>query len=179
MLFNLKRSSVSAVLILCLAMPATAESWRPYDNGDLYGAFVLSIDGAFVSAPPPFTGDVLSFEASQIGRVEFDGAGLVSGDGVLSFHHPDIPVSVVSKVAFDGHYDVAPDGRVTINLDEFPADASGQPGAQRSNSLTLECYVVRRRLRIQCVLTTLITYQQGPQPRILPVTMSGTLQRQF
>ena len=161
-----------------LALPSTALSRDHFDNKALRGTFVLSIDGTFVSAPPPFTGDVLPFKASQIGRLEFDGAGLARGEATLAFHHPDIPFTVISRVAFSGAYDIAASGRVVISLDEFPLDMNGEPGATRTNSVVLECYIVRRLLSC-CVLHTLISYQQGPEPRNLPVTMSGVLQRQF
>ena len=171
----LKLSLVS--LLACVfASPALARDH--YDNKALRGTFVLSIDGTFVSAPPPFTGDVLPFRASQIGRLKFDGAGLAHGEATLTFHHPDIPFTVISRLAFSGAYDVAPNGNVVISLDEFPLDMNGEPAAERTNSVVLECYIVRRLLS-RCVLHTLISYQQGPEPRNLPVTMSGVLQRQF
>lgn len=162
-----------------LTVPATALSWGHLDNGALRGTFVISIDGTFVSAPPPFTGSVLAFKASQIGRLVFDGAGLAEGEATLTFHHPDVPFGVISKFALNGTYDVAPNGSVVINLDEFPLDMNGEPVANRANSVVLECYIVRRNFHSRCVLHTLISYQQGPAPRSLPVTMSGSLQRQF
>lgn len=175
----IRKLSLVTVFTCILTLPATAESRDHFDNGALRGAFVLSIDGTFVSAPPPFTGSALPFKAAQIGRLVFDGTGLAWGEATLTFHHPDIPFGVISRVAFNGTYDVAPNGRAVINLDEFSLDMNGEPGAIRTNSVILECYVVRRRLQSRCVLHTLISYQQGPDPRNLPVTMSGSLQRQF
>ena len=176
---SIRKLSLVAVLACIFVLPGAAMSQGHLDNGALRGAFVLSIDGTFVSAPPPFTGDALPFKASQIGRLVFDGAGLAWGEATLAFHHPDIPFGVISRVAFNGTYDVAPNGRAIISLDEFALDMNGEPGATRTNSIILECYVVRRRLQSRCVLHTLISYQQGPNPRNLPVTMSGMLQRQF
>ena len=74
---------------------------------------------------------------------------------------------------------MAPNGRAVINFDEFPLDMNGEPGMTRANSNVLECFIVRRRLQSRCVLHTLISYQQGSAPRNLPVTMSGSMQRQF
>ena len=175
---SLMRVAQIAALAIVLAVPSTAPARDHFDNKSLRGAFVLSIDGTFVSAPPPFTGAVLPFRASQLGRLEFDGAGLARGEATLAFHHPDVPFTVISRVAFSGAYDVQANGRVLISLDEFPLDVNGEPAANRTNSLVLECYIVRR-LKSRCVLHTLISYQQGPTPRNLPVTMSGSLQRLF
>lgn len=174
-----RKLSLTTISACIFALPATALPQDSFDNRALRGVFVLSIDGAFVSAPPPFTGDVLSFQASQVGRLVFDGTGQAWGEATLTFHHPTIPFGVISRVSLNGTYDVAPNGSVVINLDEFPIDVNGEPGATRTNSIILECYVVRRYLQSRCVLHTLISYQQGPQPRNLPVTMSGSLLRQY
>lgn len=162
-----------------VALPVNADAGGDFDNRALRGAFVLSLDGQFVSAPPPFTGAVLPFKASEVGRLVFDGSGLAWGEATLTFHHPNIPFAVISRISFSGTYDVAPNGRTVINLDEFPIDMNGEPGMIRTNSIVLECYIVRRQLQSRCMLHTLISYQQGPEPRNLPVTMSGALQRQF
>jgi len=174
-----RKLALVALLVIVVAAPSTAWSGDSFDNGSLRGVFILSIDGTFVSAPPPFTGNVLPFAASQIGHLEFDGAGLATGEATLVFHHPDIPFGVVSRVAFSGTYNVAANGKAIINLDEFPLDMNGEPGTMRANSLVMECYIVRRGLRSNCILHTLISYRQGPDPRNLPVTMSGTLHRQL
>ena len=174
----IRKVSLLAVSTVVFAAPALASHRDGFDLRALRGTFVLSLDGAFVSAPPPFTGDVLQFKASQIGRLVLDGTGQAWGEATLTFHHPDIPFNVISRLAFRGTYDVAPDGRAILNLDEFPLAPNGEPAATRSNSIVLECYVVRRRLNSRCVLHTLISYQQGPEPRSLPVTMSGSLRRQ-
>lgn len=176
---TIRKLPLVALFTCILGSPPTAEAWGDFDNGTLRGTFVLSVDGTFISAPPPFTGDVLPFKAAQIGRLVFDGTGLVWGEATLTFHHPDVPFAVISRVALNGTYDIVPNGRVVINLDEFPLDTNGEPGSIRANSVTLECYVVRRQLQARCVLNSLISYQQGPQPRSLPVTMSGSLQRQY
>ena len=177
---NLIRNLALFAISMCiLALPSTAMSRDNFHNGALRGAFVLSLDGTFVSAPPPFTGPVLPFKASQVGRLVFDGAGLARGEVTLSFHHPNIPFGVISRIALDGTYDVQPNGRTIINLDEFAIDMNGEPGATRTNTIVLECYVLRRYFQSRCLLHTLISYQQGPEPRSLPVTMSGSLQRQF
>jgi len=175
----IRKLSLATAIACIFALPEGAVSRNLFNNGDLQGAFVLSVDGTFVSPPPPFTGSVLPFKASQLGRLEFDGAGLAWGEATLTFHHPDIPFGVFSRKAYSGTYDLAPNGRAIINLDEFPLEVNGEPGTIRTGSIVLECYVVRRHLQLRCVLHTLISYQQGPLPRNLPVTMSGSLQRQL
>lgn len=168
-----------AAFAIFTSLPAVALSQGNLDSRALRGAYVLSLDGTFSSAPPPFTGDVLPFEAAQVGRLVFDGAGLAWGEVTLTFHHPDIPFAVISRISLHGTYNVSPTGRAIISLDEFPIGVNGEPGSVRTNSVVFECYVVRRRLQSRCVLHTLISYQQGPEPRNLPVTMSGLLQRQY
>lgn len=175
----IRKLTLVTISACVLTIPATALSWGHFNNGALRGTFVIAIDGTFVSAPPPFTGGVLPFKASQVGRLVFDGAGLAKGEATLTFHHPDVPFGVISKFAFDGTYDVAANGHVVISLDEFPLDMNGEPMATRANSVVLECFIVRRNFQMRCVMHTLISYQQGPVPRSLPVTMSGSLQRQF
>lgn len=169
------------VLFITLAglvtAPSNAFSSHNFDNSALRGTFVLSMNGTFVSAPPPFTGAALPFAASQVGRLTFDGAGLANGEVTLVFHNPNIPFNVTSRFELRGAYEVSANGKVVISLDEFPLDMNGDPVANRSNSMVLECYIVRRST-LRCVLHTLISYQQGPEPRNLPVTMSGLLQRQ-
>ena len=171
--------SLVTILACMFALPSTVLARGPFDNGIVRGAYVLTLDGTFVSAPPPFTGGVLPFRAAQLGRLVFDGTGLAWGEATLSFHHPDIPFGVTSRIAFSGTYGVGPTGKTVIKLDEFPLDANGEPGVIRTNSIVMDCYVVRRYLSSRCVLHTLISYQQGEEARSLPVTMSGSLQRQF
>ena len=174
----IRKLALVTISTCAISLPAAALAWGQFNNGILKGVFVLSVDGAFASAPP-FGGDVLSLRASQLSRLEFDGAGLARGEGILTFHHPDIPFGVTSRIAFDGSYEVAANGGVVISLDEFPLDMNGEPASEKTNTIVLQCYVVRRFLLSHCVLHTLITYQQGPEPRSLPVTMSGSLRRQF
>ena len=169
---------VSALLALGVLAPPAALSQGVYDNGVIRGNYVLSFDGIFSSAPPPFSGPALPFEAAQVGRLTFDGAGMAWGEATLTFHHHEVPFSVVSRVALSGTYGVAPNGNITINLDEYPLDGNGEPASMRFASITYECYVLRRRLVARCVLNSLISYQQGPEPRNLPVTMSGSIERQ-
>ena len=174
------RKLALVIVSACIfGLPSTTLAWGSFDNEALRGTFVISIDGTFVSAPPPFTGSVLPFKASQVGRITFDGAGLAEGEATLTFHHPDIPFGVISRFALSGTYDVASNGSAVISLDEYPLDMNGNPAATRANSVELECYIVRRHFELHCMLHTLISYQQGPAPRSLPVTMSGSLQRQL
>jgi hypothetical protein len=177
--FIFNRRSRLAMLAGVLLLPVFAASQDNFDGGVLRGAYVLALDGSFVSAPPPFTGDVIALTASMLGRLEFDGSGLAWGEATLSFHHPEIPFGVVSRNALLGTYEVAPDGRTIFNVDEFPLDINGEPGPVRTNSFVLECYSVQRLMLSRCILHSLISYQQGPEPRNLPVTMAGELQRQY
>ena len=144
----------------------------------LSGNFILNLDGAFSSAPPPFTGEVLQLDAAQVSRLYFDGSGQMWGESTLVFHHPSFPFGQRSRLALRGTYEVFANGHVLIEVDEFRLDANGQPGPVRTTSAVYECYIVQRQQLARCVLHSLVSYQQGPAPRVLPATMSGTLQRQ-
>lgn len=159
-------------------MPATSLARDGFNNASLRGMYIFSFDGGFSSAPPPFSGDVLEFRAAQVGQLEFDGAGLLQGETILVFHHPTIPFGVRSRRALLGAYTIYPTGRTMLEIDEYSLDANGQPGGIRTNSAIYECQIVQRQQLAECVMHSLISYQQGPDPRELPVTMSGSLQRQ-
>jgi hypothetical protein len=73
-----------------------------------------------------------------------------------------------------GTYEVDPDGHMTIEIDEFPIEAMGE----RDNSVTMECYIVQPQQLARCIQHTLITFQQGPDPKPLPLSMIGSLERQ-
>ena len=144
----------------------------------LSGDFVLDLDGSFSSASPPFNGAVLQLVAAQVGTLSFDGTGQVWGEATLAFHNPSVPMTIRSRKALVGTYSVQPQGRVLINVDEFNLSDDGQQGSQRTSSFALDCYVVQHQQLAQCIMHTLISYQQGPAPKELPVTMSGQLKRQ-
>lgn len=167
----------ATIFVLSFAPAATVLSQTNYDTASFNGDFVLSVNGAFSSAPPPFTGDVLQLMAAEVGLLSLDGAGTAWGEITISFHHPSIPFAPLSRKALFGNYSVEADGRTIINLDEFSLDANGNPLPVRSNSFVLECYILQRQILAKCLLHSLVSYQQGPEPRILPATMSGTLQR--
>lgn len=168
----------AAILALPLTPVTVARSQGVYDNNSLHGEFVFSFDGAFVSAPPPFSGDVLQLQAAEVGLLTFDGTGTVWGETSISFHHPAVPLAALSRKALRGNYVVTPNGHTLIELDEFSLDSNGDPLPVRSNSFVIECYIVQRQKLAECLLHSLVSYQQGPEPRTLPTTMAGTLRRQ-
>jgi len=159
-------------------LPATSFARDGFNNASLHGIYVFSFDGAFSSAPPPFSGDVLEFQTAQVGRLEFDGAGLLQGETMLAFHHPTIPFGIRSRKALLGAYTVDPTGRTVLESHEYSLGTNGEPVGIRTNSAIYECQIVHRQQLAKCVMHSLISYQQGPNPRELPVTMSGSLQRQ-
>lgn len=168
----------TGILVGSAAYPLASLGQDSFAEPPLSGPYVLALEGVFSSAPPPFTGDVLPFKAAQVGRLVFDGTGQARGEATLTFHHPDIPFAVRSRIALHGTVETLPGGRTLISIDEFPLDANGEPAPLRTNSVVYECYVVQRQALLRCVLHSLVSFQQGPQPRNLPLTMAGTLERQ-
>lgn len=164
--------------IFILVLPTAAFSTNNFGTESVRGPYVVSFEGAFTSAPPPFTGAALQFRAAQVGHLEFDGAGQAWGEATLVFHHPSLPFGVRSRVALIGNYTVSPDGRLQINIEERALDVNGEPGPAVANTVVYECYIVRHRRSARCVMHSLVSFQQGPAPRVLPVTMSGSLRRQ-
>jgi hypothetical protein len=73
---------------------------------------------------------------------------------------------------------VSANGHVVVNVDEFALDDDGQATGPKGSSLVYECYVVRRQVLARCIAHSLVSFQQGPEPRVLPMTMSGSLRRQ-
>lgn len=176
---RLARSRVCmAVALLATVVCTSAVAQGLFGIRSIDGTYVATLDGAFSSAPPPFTGERLKFDAALVGLFKFDGAGQMSGIFTLTFHNPALPFAVRSRTAIHGTYSVAADGYLVIEAEEFGLDASGTPSPTRDNSVTYECYIAERNTLANCVLHSLITYQQGPEPVVLPVTMSGTLRRQ-
>jgi hypothetical protein len=159
-------------------LPGSANA-QGFSAASILGDYVMAFDGTFASLPPPpFPQDPLDFEAAEVGRFSLDGAGRVYGDYTLTFHNVEIPFPVRSRFHVTGTYTVEPDGHLVIETEEYHLDASGTPGAEPANEVTYECYLVHRMQSAKCVQHTLITYQQGPQPKLLPDTMSGSLERQ-
>ena len=76
--------------LMFFSLSAAAWSGPTYGIHSLNGNYVLSLEGSFTSPPPPFTGTPLQFEAAQIGRLTFDGAGQAWGEATLTFHHPAV-----------------------------------------------------------------------------------------
>jgi len=174
-------SLLPAVAVLTwLAGPIPeAKAQDNFGSHSLAGRFVFSLDGAFSSAPPPpFGGVVLQFRTVMIGTITLDGGEQLYGESTLAFHHPDIPYAVRSRKVLRGSYSVAPNGHFLANIDEYSVNNDGVPDMTKSSSFVLECYVVRRQVLARCAAHTLISFQQGPEPRMLPMTMSGSLEQQ-
>lgn len=140
-----------------------------FDNRSMRGDFVLSMDGSFSSAPPPFTGERENFAFTFLGLLHFDGAGQVAGEATLVFENTSAGLVVPRTVV--GTYSVAEDGRMTIETDEFV-------GGFKSNEVTYDCVIVQRRKLARCAITRLIGFSQGPDPVELPISAIGAFERQ-
>ena len=167
----------SVLLLVCsTVLPAAAWS-QQFVAPSIVGSYVMNFHGTFSSTPPPFTGEPLDFEAAMVGRLTFDGSGQAYGEYTLTFHNVQIPFQVRSRFAVEAAYTVEPDGHLVVESDEYRLDESGTQGATPDNSVIYECYLVRTQ-SAECLQHTLISYQQGPDATLLPLTMSGSLQRQ-
>lgn len=168
-----------AIALAWLAIPSSpVQADGVFGDHSVQGQYVVAFDGAFSSAPPPFNGEVLQFSAAMVGILNLDGSGLASGELTLVFHHPAIPFPIRSRKAILGNYSVAANGHVWVNVDEFALGEDGQPAGPKGNTLVYECYVVQRHVLAQCIAHSLVSFQQGPEPRVLPMTMTGALRRQ-
>lgn len=142
-----------------------------FDNRSMRGNFVLSMDGSFSSAPPPFTGERENLAMSQVGLFHFDGRGHVAGEYTLAFENElsgglgFVPFTVV------GTYSVAANGRMTIETEDFVGDF-------KSNEVSYECVIVERRKLARCMVTELVSFNQGPDPIVLPASGLGAFERQ-
>ncbi|MDX1508298.1 MAG: hypothetical protein R3358_08465 [Woeseiaceae bacterium] len=167
-------SVLAAVLTL---FAGGAGSTGMYGTGSLNGDFIISADGGFV-AMTPFAADPLRLNVAMIGRLTFDGNGRATGEWTISFHNAAVPFGVRSRFEASGSYEVAADGHMFMEFEEFriepPADNDGIADA----AVGFECYIVRRQQEARCVLNTLISFGQGPEPVPEPVTMLGSLERQ-
>jgi hypothetical protein len=172
-----KELVVPALLVaLTVMLPGSAMAQR-FSPANIVGKYVLSLDGSFSSAPPPFTGEALDFEASLIALFTFDGSGNMYGEHTLAFHNVEIPFDVRSRFAVEAKYSVEPDGRLLIESKEFRLDEAGGHGPSPDNIVDYACYLVAVG-SAECTMLRLTTYQQGPEPKLLPSTMSGSLERQ-
>jgi hypothetical protein len=173
-------SVAAPICMLLFGLPAMVASAEENFGVDSFsGSYVMTFHGSFSSAPPPpLPNVVLDFEAAQVGRLTFDGGGQVDGAYTLTFHNPEIPFPIRSRFAVRATYSVGSDGHLVIEAEEFRIDASGGVGETPANAVTYECYIVQSRRLAECLQHSLISYQQGPTEKLLPHTMSGSLQRQ-
>jgi hypothetical protein len=171
------RLIATAMLLLGPGYGARAD--EIFGAQSLRGVQILSLNGSFSSAPPPFTGDRVRLDASAVGRLQFDGNGQVWGEYTLTFHTPTVPVGIRTRFSVFGTYRVEPDGRLLIETDEYVIEPPERRDDVRDNAVTYECYLVQRQKAARCVLQSLVTFQQGPEPIPLPVAMTGTLEAQL
>ncbi len=177
----IRKATSAVILASTLLMPWLARAdWlgTDFDASQLTGNYIIEMSGAFASPPPPFTGAPLQLMAAELGRLTLDSSGNAYGEKTLTFHHPDVPFGVRQRIALAGSFVVEADGRTIFALDEFPIAPDGSIAPQRTGSIKYECYIEVRHWRAACIAHTLVSNQQGPQPKALPVTMSGSLQRQ-
>jgi hypothetical protein len=167
----------TAMLLIGPGLGARAD--EIFGTQSLRGAQILSFHGSFSSAPPPFTGDRVRLDASQVGRLQFDGNGQVWGEYTLTFHTPTVPLAIRTRFSVFGTYRVEPDGRLLIETEEYVIEPQERRDDLRDNAVTYECYLVQRQRAARCVLQSLVTFQQGPEPIPLPVAMTGMLEAQF
>lgn len=173
------RRTTFGFAVLAVLAPCFASAQANFDTAALKGNFVMTFHGSFSSAPPPpLPSDVLTFEAAEVGRLTFDGSGQAIGVYTLTFHNAAIPFQVRSRFSMLATYTVSPDGHVIIEAEEYRLDAAGTPTPMPVNTVKYECYIVAHQQLAECLQVNLVSLQQGPEPRLLPHSMSGSLQRQ-
>lgn len=143
----------------------------------LNGEFVLSADGGFV-AQTPFAPSPIRLNAAIIGVFMLDGNGQVSEEYTVSFHHEVVPIGIRSRFEAVGTYEIAPNGHMLMEFQEYKIEPPAEDDGIADGIARLECYIVRRQAEARCVLNSLISLQQGPNPVPEPITMSGSLLRQ-
>lgn len=166
-----------ALLLAALILPVCSQAHNAA-GGVLQGHFIVSLHGSFKSPPPPFTGEAIKLDAALVGRYQLSKNGGVVGDQVLTFSNAALPMGVVSRAEISGSYSQGSDGLLVMYLEEDRIDPAGGADGAVDNTSVLECYIVQRFRMARCVLHSLVTYQQGEEPRPLPVTMAGSLERQ-
>jgi len=147
-----------------------AKKHDAYGDHSMRGNFAFSMDGSFSSAPPPFMGARENFAFSQAGLYYFDGHGGVSGEFSMAFENATSG-GIFSTAMELGTYIVSHDGRMVIEFQDFRAGTL-------INEVTLDCVIVKKRQLARCVMVRLVSFQQGPQPVMLPVTGLGVFERQ-
>lgn len=141
------------------------------------GEFVISADGGFV-AMTPFSASPLRLNVSLIGRLWFDGDSRAYGEWTIAFHHAAVPFTARSHFETVGTYEVTANGRMVMEFEEFKVEPPAQDDGIADGIVGFECYIVQRQQEARCILNSLTSLQQGPEPVPEPVTMSGILLRQ-
>lgn len=178
-MMNKKRPPVatSMIAISLLLLAGSAGSSGLYGTESLNGEYVVSADGGFV-AMTPFAPDPLRLSVAMVGRLTFDGNGLVSGHWTISFHNAAVPFGVRSRFQATGSYEVATDGHMFMEFEEFKVEPPASDDGVADGIVGFECYIVKRQQEARCVLNTLVSLTQGPDPVPEPVTLAGMLLRQ-
>jgi hypothetical protein len=168
----------TSVLACALALgTGGANATGLFGPESLNGDFVVAADGGFV-AQTPFAPSPLRLNIALVGRLTLDGNGGAGGEYTISFHHEAVPFGVRSHFKAVGSYEIAPNGHMFIELQEFKVEPPPDDDGVADGIVRFECYVVRRQAEARCVVNSLISLQQGPDPVPEPVTMSGSLLRQ-
>lgn len=173
-----KATAVPVLAVVMVLSASSAESTGLFGTESLNGDYVVAADGGFV-ALTPFAANPLRLSVAMVGRLTFDGNGLAHGNWTISFHNAAVPFGVRSHFETTGSYDVATDGHMFMEFEEFKIEPPASDDGVADAIVGFECYIVRRQLEAQCVLNTLISLGQGPDPVPEPVTLSGSLLRQY
>lgn len=175
---NKQRIAVAALLAGSLTIAASsANATGMFGTESLNGDFVISADGGFV-ALTPFAPAPLRLSVSMVGHLVFDGNGRAHGNWSISFHNAAVPIGIRSHFETVGTYDVASDGHMFMEFEEFKIEPPGENDGEADGIVGFECYIVQRQQEARCILNTLLSLQQGPEPLPEPVTLSGSLLRQ-
>lgn len=146
----------------------SSSSAQGFGNESMNKVFAFTTSGTFSSAPPPFTGPVENAAFSGVGLFHFDGNGRVRGDYTLVVQ--TLALGRATPVTAAGTYSVDPNGRMIIRTEDFV-------GGVKGNEIAYECVIVQRNRLAQCQFIELISFQQGPDPVVLPATGLVKLER--
>ena len=69
-----------------------------------------------------------------------------------------------------GTYSIDVNGRMVIQTEDFIGDFKG-------NALTYNCVIVEANQLARCHQTEVISFQQGPDPVVLPTSALGKIER--
>lgn len=155
----------TALFALVIVSSSSAQN---FGNESMHKVFAFTASGTFSSAPPPFTGPAENVAFSGVGLFRFDGNGQVRGD--YTFVVQGTTLGRATPFTAAGTYSVDPDGRMIIRTEDFV-------GGVRANEIAYECVIVQRNRLAQCAFIEVVSFQQGPDPVVLPVTGLVKLER--